>query len=110
MPRQNSTDIRPTTGRPYTGPRVLLPIKMHPDLRKRFKLKAVEQDLTYAELIEKWMDEEDRRLEQSRRAQAHPLHRPGPASIYPGGGGNAGVGTPFGAGRGGPIAGGGGRG
>lgn len=93
MPRQNSTDIRPTVGRPRTGPRVLLPVKLHPDLRKRFKLRAVEEDKTYAELIEAWLDADDARIARQRRSQVHPLHRPDePKSMYPSAGHAAGAG------------------
>jgi hypothetical protein len=68
-----------------TVQRVLLPVKMRVDLRKRFKLAAVAEDKTYAELIEAWLDERDARLERDRRRQVHPFHRPA-ASAYPGGG------------------------
>lgn len=46
-----------------------------PDLRKRFKAAAVDAGLTYAELIESWLDERDARLERQRRQQNHPLAR-----------------------------------
>ncbi|QGH75314.1 ribbon-helix-helix DNA binding domain protein [Mycobacterium phage Quesadilla] len=57
---------------------ILVPIKMRPDLRKRFRVRAVERDMTYAQLIESWLDEEDRKLERARQRQAHPFHRPSP--------------------------------
>ena len=83
-------------GRPRGPDTVLLPLKVTPDLRKRFKLRAVENDLTYAELIERWLDADDARIARQRRAQAHPLHQPapGPHSAYPSGGH---VATPGGA-------------
>ncbi|QWY84408.1 ribbon-helix-helix DNA binding domain protein [Mycobacterium phage Knocker] len=68
-----------------TTPSVLLPVKVRPDLRQRFKVAAAEEGTTYAGLIERWLDERDRRIAAQRRAQAHPLHRPA-ASAYPGGG------------------------
>lgn len=81
MPPSTRTRI----ARPGHVALVLLPIKIRPDLRRRFKVKAAEAGLTYAQLLEQWMDQDDARLERQRRAQAHPLHRPA-ASIYPGGG------------------------
>ncbi|QHB37802.1 hypothetical protein I5G63_gp061 [Mycobacterium phage Imvubu] len=66
---------------------VLLPIKIAPDQRQRFKVKAAQHGKTYAEMLQTWMDQDDARLERAQRAQAHPLHRPNEAkSIYPGGG------------------------
>lgn len=85
MPSSNRTRVVAGGTSNLDAQRVLLPIKMRRDLRKRFKLKAVDNDCTYAELIERWMDQDDARLDRARRAQAHPLHRP-PASAYPGGG------------------------
>jgi len=63
----------------HASPRVepvLVPIKMRPDLRRRFRLAAVEADLTYAQLIERWLDADAERMERARRRQAHPFHRP----------------------------------
>lgn len=78
---------RTRMARPGQVALVLLPIKIRPDLRQRFKVKAAQQGMTYAQLLEQWMDQDDARLERQRRAQAHPLHRPNDAkSIYPGGG------------------------
>ncbi|QPX62180.1 ribbon-helix-helix DNA binding domain protein [Mycobacterium phage Indlovu] len=55
---------------------VLVPIKMRPELRRRFRLAAVEADLTYAQLIERWLDADAERSERQRRKQVHPFHRP----------------------------------
>lgn len=63
---------------------ILVPIKMAPDLRQRFRLAAVSDDMTYAQLIERLLDEREEKLSKARAKQAHPFHRP--ASAYPGGG------------------------
>jgi hypothetical protein len=62
-----------------------MPVKVTADLRRRFKVAAAEEGMTYAQLIGMFLDQRDARLERQRRTQAHPLHRPA-ASIYPGGG------------------------
>lgn len=69
--------IRPS-GVHAPEPPILVPIKMRPDLRKRFRVRAVEGDMTYAQLIEHWLDEEDRKRQRAAARQAHPLHRPAP--------------------------------
>jgi len=55
---------------------ILVPVKMRPELRKRFRVSAVSKDMTYAQLIEHWLDLEDAELAKKRARQAHPLHRP----------------------------------
>lgn len=55
---------------------VLIPIKASPELRRRFRMAAVEADLTYAQLIERWLDADAARAERARRQQVHPFHRP----------------------------------
>ena len=57
-------------------PTLLVPVKMTPELRQRFRVMARVEDMTYARLIEFLMDEHDARLLRQRRQQAHPLHRP----------------------------------
>ena len=73
-------------GRPRGPATVLLPVKMPPDQRKRFKVACAEEGLTYGELITELLDRRDRALAQQRRVQAHPLHTPKRKSAYPGGG------------------------
>ena len=70
-------------GRPRGPAKVLLPVKMTPDQRKRFKIACAEENRTYGDLIMLLLDRRDRALAQQRRAQAHPLHTP--KSAYPGG-------------------------
>lgn len=83
----------PRRGRPPSGraERVLLPVKVSPEDRTRFKVAAAEEGLTYGELITSMLDARDERRARQRRAQAHPLHQPRPASMYPGGGASAAV-------------------
>lgn len=77
---------------PRTGPArrpatVLLPVKMVPDQRKRFRMLCMEYDKTYAEMIIMWMDERESLIKRSQAQQAHPMHRPqtvAPVSTYPG--------------------------
>ncbi|AYP70050.1 hypothetical protein I5G62_gp64 [Mycobacterium phage CRB2] len=69
--------IRPS-GAHAPEPPILVPIKMRPDLRRRFRVRAVQADMTYAQLIEHWLDAEDRREARAAARQAHPLHRPAP--------------------------------
>ena len=71
-------------GSKRTPASILVPIKMAPDLRQRFRLAAVADDMTYAQLIERLLDEREEKLSKARAKQAHPFHRP--ASAYPGGG------------------------
>lgn len=52
-----------------------------PDLRKRFKAAAAQEGMTYAEMIEFWLDERDKRLENQRRQQNHPLARANRGSV-----------------------------
>lgn len=47
-----------------------------PELKRRFKVAAAEEGVTYAQLIERWLDARDRAAERARARQAHPLHRP----------------------------------
>lgn len=55
---------------------ILVPVKMTPDLRKRFRVAAVERDMTYAQLIAHLLDREDERVKRAQARQAHPFHRP----------------------------------
>lgn len=78
--------IRQTPARPEARPEtVLLPVKITPDLRRRFRMAAVARDFTYAQLIEYWLDQDADKVARLAKRQAHPLHRPTPASAYPGG-------------------------
>ncbi len=90
------------------APRVILPIKMAPELRHRLKVAAAEEGTTYAGLFQMFLDQRDAKLRRQRAAQVHPLHQPRdePKSAYPsgaGGGGGAGFtpGVGFAAGGGG---------
>lgn len=75
MPRQDA--IRPAIGRPRDPiPKVMLPVKMTPDQRKRFRVVCAEAGKTYGDMIVFLLDERDRKLAYQRRQQAHPLHRP----------------------------------
>ncbi|AHJ88561.1 hypothetical protein Jolie1_061 [Mycobacterium phage Julie1] len=65
---------------------MMLPVKMTPDQRKRFKTACAEEGLTYGEFIIKWLDARDVTKRRQQRAQAHPLHQPTRKSHYPGGG------------------------
>jgi hypothetical protein len=56
---------------------VLLPVKVTPELRKRFRLACVEDDVTYAEMLERFLDGRDAKLRRQQAQQAHPFHRPG---------------------------------
>ncbi|AYP70052.1 hypothetical protein I5G62_gp66 [Mycobacterium phage CRB2] len=71
---------RPARGTVVIGstatPTVLLPVKVPPDLRQRFKVAAAEEGTTYAGLIELWLDERDRKRQRAAARQAHPLHQP----------------------------------
>ena len=71
-------------GSQRTAKTILVPVKMTPALRKRFKQAALDDDMTYAQLIERLLDEREEKLSKARAKQAHPFHRP--ASAYPGGG------------------------
>lgn len=75
-------------GRAAIPDRVLLPIKMTSDLRRRFRMVTAAEDTTYAGMIEVWVNDYHARIERQRRAQAHPLHQPSTdaKSDYPGGG------------------------
>ena len=91
-----ATSSRSRIGRPRGPATVLLPVKVRPDLRQRFKVRAAQEGLTYAQMIERWLDADDAKLARQRRQQVHPLHRPDePRSAYPSGaGGGGGVGHP----------------
>lgn len=55
---------------------MLIPVRVTPDVRHRFKLEAAKLGLTYSELIERMLDTR-RELERRERAkQPSPLHRP----------------------------------
>lgn len=56
----------------------MLPVKMTPEQRQRFKIACAEEGLSYAGLVLQMLDERDRRKERARQRQAHPLHRPAP--------------------------------
>ena len=57
-------------------PTKLIPVKGTPQLQKRLKVAAAEEEMTYAELIEFWLDQRDARLRRERAKQPSPLHRP----------------------------------
>lgn len=73
-------------GRPPGPTKSLVPVKMLPDQRKRFKTMCAGRDLTYEQQIIAWMDQDDARERRAQARQAHPLHQPKQASYYPGGG------------------------
>jgi hypothetical protein len=57
----------------------MVPVKMTDAERARFKVACVEEgNLSYADLIVRWLDERDARLavDERRAKQVHPLHRP----------------------------------
>lgn len=60
-------------GRPRTVAQVSL--RMAPDLRRRLRVAAAEEDLSYAELFTMLLDMRDERLRRQRAAMAHPLHQ-----------------------------------
>lgn len=64
----------------------MVPLKMTPEQRKRFKTLCAAEGGSYADWVVKRMDAEEAKLERARRAQAHPLHQPTRKSAYPGGG------------------------
>lgn len=72
-------------GRPRGEPTVLLPVKMTPEQRIRFKVICTDHGKTYAGMIVEWMDNYEQSLKAKKAGQVHPLHIPtGPVSIYPG--------------------------
>lgn len=68
--------IRPGRRHSPGEPTLLLPIKVPPDLRKDFRMMAVNEDMTYAQLLRFLVDERNKTLERQRRGQVHPFHRP----------------------------------
>jgi hypothetical protein len=76
-PQKRAVIVSPRIGRPSTGPKVLLPVKVSPALRTRVKVAAAQEDMTYAQLIEHLLDMRDDRLRRQQAQQAHPFHRPG---------------------------------
>lgn len=71
------TRIIPPTHGPAVSPRQTpLFIRVTAEERRRIKMAALEEGLSYAEMVIALLDERDARLERSRRQQAHPLHRP----------------------------------
>lgn len=68
--------------------KVLLPIKISPDLRRRFRTMASSKDMTYEQLIKYLLDKYDGTLARQRaqKLQPSPLHPPRRKSHYPGGG------------------------
>jgi hypothetical protein len=64
-------------------PTISVPIKMTADQRRRFRVAAAEDDVTYAQLIIDLLDERDAKHHRLKRAQAHPFHRPAEAGISP---------------------------
>uniref|UniRef100_A0AB39AL55 Ribbon-helix-helix DNA binding domain protein n=1 Tax=Mycolicibacterium phage phi1_186018 TaxID=3236641 RepID=A0AB39AL55_9CAUD len=73
-------------GRPKGPDKLLVPVKMLPDQRRRFKAMCAARDMTYEEMIIVWMDKEDALERRKAAQQKHPLHQPKQASFYPGGG------------------------
>ncbi|AKF14326.1 hypothetical protein SEA_VINCENZO_64 [Mycobacterium phage Vincenzo] len=78
----------PRRGRPPGPAKLLVPVKMLPEQRKRFKVMCAAQGVSYEEKIVQWMDNEEANARRKAARQAHPLHQPKPASYYPGGGRN----------------------
>ncbi|QGJ87727.1 ribbon-helix-helix DNA binding domain protein [Mycobacterium phage Kloppinator] len=71
------TRRQPTRGRPSGEvPNVLWPIRGPVTIRQRMKIACAEEGLTYAGLIEKFLDERDEKIRRQRAAQRSPLHRP----------------------------------
>ena len=64
----------------------MLPVKVTPEQRKRFKAMCAEAGQTYGEWITEQMGKVEARKRAQQRAQAHPLHQPTRKSHYPGGG------------------------
>ena len=78
--------MRRGRGRPRGPDKVLIPVRMPPDQRKRFKTLCAEAGATYEEWIIEQMNRVEARKRAQQRAQAHPLHQPTRKSHYPGGG------------------------
>ena len=70
-----SRRYQPGSRHPAFGTK-LLPIKCSLDLRKRLKVAAAEEGLTYAECIWHLLDVREDRIKRQQRAQPSPLHRP----------------------------------
>lgn len=72
---------------------LLLPIKMLPELRHRFKIACAEEGMTYSQLIAHLLDEREKTRNRQRAQQVSPLHparkNKGAVSGYPGGSHNA---------------------
>lgn len=74
----------------HCEPTVLLQINMPRDLRVRFRIAALKEDMTYAQMVEMLMDRYEHAEQRQRRRMAHPLYvapedRPGKTtSLYPG--------------------------
>ncbi|AER48980.1 hypothetical protein SEA_DONNY_68 [Mycobacterium phage Donny] len=66
---------RPEASRHPAQGTQLMPIKGSLELRKRLKIAAAEDGLTYAEMIWALLDIRDDRRARQRRMQRSPLHR-----------------------------------
>ena len=86
MVTQKPPAMRRGRGRPRGPDKVLIPVRVTPDLRKRFKTACAEAGQTYGEWIEEQLNKVEARKRAQQRAQAHPLHQPTRKSHYPGGG------------------------
>ena len=86
MAAQKPSPVRRGPGRPRGVPKVLIPVRMPVDQRKRFKTACAEAGQTYEEWITEQLDRVEARKRARKRAQAHPLHQPTRKSHYPGGG------------------------
>lgn len=72
---------RPEGSRHPAAGTLLVPIKGSADLRRRLKIAAAEDGLTYAEMLWALLDIRDDRRARQRRMQPSPLHRPPGAVI-----------------------------
>jgi len=63
-------------GRPRGLPKVMVPVKMTLEQRTRFKVACAEEGVSYADLVDKLLDEREAKRQRQQRQQAHPLHRP----------------------------------
>lgn len=55
-------------------------LRLTREQRRRLRVAAAEEDLSYAGLVMRFLDERDARVARQRAAQVSPLHRPSPGS------------------------------
>ena len=73
-------EIRPSAPRLFSAPPErkwkMIGVKAHPDLHVRLRKAAVDEGMTYAELLDNLLDLREDRLARQQRSMRSPLHRP----------------------------------